>query len=70
MSDSNKEHQAKPLLYKVEPKEGEQVISQQQQEAKGKINSIEHNQKSSKLLLIIKKKKSNSSNVNLVYMRQ
>jgi hypothetical protein len=34
MSDSKKDRQAKPLLYKVEPKEGEQIISQRQHEAK------------------------------------
>ncbi len=34
MSDSKKDRQAEPLLYKVEPKEGEQIISQRQHEAK------------------------------------
>ena len=41
MSDSNKEHQAKPLLYKVEPKEGEQVVSQKQQKQKVNHEPIE-----------------------------
>jgi hypothetical protein len=34
MSDAKKDRQAKPLLYKVEPKEGEQIISKRKHEVK------------------------------------
>jgi hypothetical protein len=47
MSDAKKDRQAKPLLYKVEPKEGEQIISQRQHE-EGQEQTISQRQHEAK----------------------